>query len=181
MTKEEFLIRIKEDEKGNLVFKNYDNTDYSIGVIVGRLPVKNKNEVTTIITKIIQYEKEDSISKLDYFRNYLYSDAYMGTSDGKLSYFGIKQIKDTVNKIIPNLNNRYICDNASCSDGDRYSAAGTDCFNGHTNGDIELNRENLFPDFVIVSPKNFHQRVLQFSDALPSALSVYKLPCSEAA
>ena len=37
------------------------------------------------------------------------------------------------------------------------------------------------PDFVIVSPKNFHQRVLQFSDALPSALSVYKLPCSEAA
>lgn len=136
--------RIKEDEKGNLVFKNYDNTDYSIGVIVGRLPVKNKNEVTTIITKIIQYEKADSISKLDYFRNYLYSDAYMGTSDGKLSYFGIKQIKDTVNKIIPNLNNRYICDNASCSDGDRYSAAGTDCFNGHTNGDIELNRENLF-------------------------------------
>ena len=39
----------------------------------------------------------------------------------------------------------------------------------------------LSPDFVIVSPKNFHQRVLQFSDALPSALSVYKLPCSEAA
>ena len=39
----------------------------------------------------------------------------------------------------------------------------------------------LFPDFVIVSPQNFHQRVLQFSGALPSALSACKRPCSEVA
>ena len=37
------------------------------------------------------------------------------------------------------------------------------------------------PDFVIVSPKNLHQRVLLFSDALPSALFGCKPPCSEVA
>ena len=37
------------------------------------------------------------------------------------------------------------------------------------------------PDFVIVSPKNLRQRVLLFSDALPSALFGCKPPCSEVA
>ena len=37
------------------------------------------------------------------------------------------------------------------------------------------------PDFVIVSPKNLRQRVLLFSDVLPSALFGYKPPCSEVA
>ena len=41
--------------------------------------------------------------------------------------------------------------------------------------------EKLFPDFVIVSPKNLRQRVLLFSDVLPSALFGYKPPCSEVA
>ena len=36
-----------------------------------------------------------------------------------------------------------------------------------------------YPDFVIVSPKNLRQRVLLFSDVLPSAWFAYKLPCSE--
>ena len=39
----------------------------------------------------------------------------------------------------------------------------------------------FFPDFVIVSPKNLRQRVLLFSDVLPSALFGYKPPCSEVA
>ena len=39
----------------------------------------------------------------------------------------------------------------------------------------------LFPDFVIVSPKNLRQRVLLFSDVLPSALFGYKPPCSKVA
>ena len=39
----------------------------------------------------------------------------------------------------------------------------------------------LYPDFVIVSPKNLRQRVLLFSDVLPSALFGYKPPCSEVA
>ena len=38
-----------------------------------------------------------------------------------------------------------------------------------------------FPDFVIASPKNLHQRVSLFSDVLPSALFVCKPPCSEVA
>ena len=37
------------------------------------------------------------------------------------------------------------------------------------------------PDFVIVSPKNLRQRVLLFSDVLPSALFGYKPPCSKVA
>ena len=44
----------------------------------------------------------------------------------------------------------------------------------------EQNRIHLFfPDFVIVSPKNLHQRVWRFSDVLPSALFGCKPPCSE--
>ena len=39
----------------------------------------------------------------------------------------------------------------------------------------------LFPDFVIVSPKNLRQRVWRFSDALPSALFGYNPPCSKVA
>ena len=39
----------------------------------------------------------------------------------------------------------------------------------------------LFPDFVIVSPKSLRQRVLLFSDVLPSALFGCKSPCSEVA
>jgi hypothetical protein len=37
------------------------------------------------------------------------------------------------------------------------------------------------PDFVIASPKNLHQRVWRFSDALPSTLSECIHPCSEVA
>ena len=37
------------------------------------------------------------------------------------------------------------------------------------------------PDFVIVSPKSLRQRVLLFSDVLPSALFGCKSPCSEVA
>ena len=37
----------------------------------------------------------------------------------------------------------------------------------------------LPPDFVIASPKIFHQRVWRFSDVLPSALFGCKPPCSE--
>ena len=38
-----------------------------------------------------------------------------------------------------------------------------------------------YPDFVIVSPKSLRQRVLLFSDVLPSALFGCKSPCSEVA
>ena len=40
------------------------------------------------------------------------------------------------------------------------------------------NMTDYTPDFVIAYPKNFHRRVWRFSDALPSARSVYKCPCS---
>ena len=39
----------------------------------------------------------------------------------------------------------------------------------------------LFPDFVIAYPKILRQRVLLFSDVLPSALFGYKPPCSKVA
>ena len=44
-----------------------------------------------------------------------------------------------------------------------------------------LRLRHLFPDFVIVSPKSLRQRVLLFSDVLPSALFGCKSPCSEVA
>ena len=44
-----------------------------------------------------------------------------------------------------------------------------------------MDKPALFPDFVIVSPKNLRQRVLLFSDVLPSALFGYKPPCSKVA
>ena len=58
----------------------------------------------------------------------------------------------------------------------------------HKNTAFQLQNEyiiraerSLFPDFVIVSPKNLRQRVWRFSDALPSALFGYKPPCSKVA
>ena len=52
--------------------------------------------------------------------------------------------------------------------------------------EIEQYRKNekatgIPPDFVIVSPKILRQRVLLFSDVLPSALFGYKPPCSKVA
>ena len=41
--------------------------------------------------------------------------------------------------------------------------------------------KGVYPDFVLASPKKLRQRVLLFSDALPSALFGCKPPCSEAA
>ena len=52
---------------------------------------------------------------------------------------------------------------------------------------IEIGKKRIylchypFPDFVIASPKNLHQRVWRFSDALPSTLSECIPPCSEVA
>ena len=48
-------------------------------------------------------------------------------------------------------------------------------------GDAKVHDYFLFPDFVIVSPKSLRQRVLLFSDVLPSALFGCKSPCSEVA
>ena len=51
------------------------------------------------------------------------------------------------------------------------------------NAEVHMKRVNSFlpPDFVIVSPKILRQRVLLFSDVLPSALFGYKPPCSKVA
>ena len=45
----------------------------------------------------------------------------------------------------------------------------------------QLTNTLLIPDFVIVSPKNLRQRILLFSDVLPSAWFGCKPPCSEVA
>ncbi len=45
-------------------------------------------------------------------------------------------------------------------------------------GSLYMALWTVFPDFVIVSPKILRQRVLLFSDVLPSALFGYKPPCS---
>ena len=42
-----------------------------------------------------------------------------------------------------------------------------------------IQASGLSPDFVIAYPKILHQRVLLFSDVLPSALFGYRPPCSE--
>ena len=51
----------------------------------------------------------------------------------------------------------------------------------HDFGRIGKQQKDLIPDFVIASPKNLHQRVWRFSDALPSTLSECIHPCSEVA
>ena len=115
------------------------SADYNMGVVLGRLPVKDKKSVSVLTNKIISYEKALGIKELDYFKNNLYSDAYISEAGGRLSDFAISSIKDYVKSYALIQNNRYICDNANCTgDVNRYGT----CINP-PNGDIELNRENF--------------------------------------
>ena len=56
-----------------------------------------------------------------------------------------------------------------------------DAIKGKTLNSKSLSNLLIPPDFVIVSPKILRQRVLLFSDVLPSALFGYKPPCSKVA
>ena len=118
---------------------NLDSANYSLGVILGRVPVENETEASVWVNKVLAYEKAD-IGDLNYLKNNLYSDAYM-SGDNVLSDFAIKYIKDSVSKYVPNhINNRFICDDARCSGNPKYTVT---CPPGVENGDIELNRDNF--------------------------------------
>ena len=127
---------------------------------LGRVPVSSTQEVSTIMSKIIAYEKANNLGDLNYLKNNLYSNAYMAQyTTGQLYYYAQKNIKSYVENYVPNhIANKFICDNADCTDGtNRYktddsfysngifypSTWSSDCDNGSTNGDIELNRDNF--------------------------------------
>jgi hypothetical protein len=119
-----------------------DLADYSLGVILGRIPVENTAHVSIWVNKVISYEKAINISNPNYFKNNLYSDAYMNynNSTGKLGSFAMSSIKSYITNFVPNgINNKYICDNADCSGSSSTSKYGTYC----PNGDIELNHANF--------------------------------------
>ncbi|MCL1934718.1 MAG: C25 family cysteine peptidase [Candidatus Azobacteroides sp.] len=118
----------------------------SIINILGRIPVSNAQEGTVYTNKIIAYEKANGLGDLNYLKNNLYADAYIQVNDnGTLSDFAITNIKGYVKDYVPSwINNKYICDNANCSGSvTRYSTMSSDCTSGHSNGDIELNRDNF--------------------------------------
>lgn len=109
---------------GNSIFgESNDNINYSKGVIIGRIPVKNATKATSFINKIINYEKAN-MSNINYVKNNLYSDAYISISTNKLTDFALGSIKNYVSNYVPsNINNKYICDNANCrGDSIRYLA-----------------------------------------------------------
>jgi hypothetical protein len=121
------------------------NNTLSIINILGRIPVSNTQEVTVYTNKVIKYEKANGLGDLNYLKNHLYADAYMNDRYGYLSDFAVKRIKNSGNTYSSSwINHRFICDNADCSgDPAWYTPSGSDCGNGNTNGDIELNRNNF--------------------------------------
>ena len=128
--------------QGNVYYGNYS---LSIINLLGRIPVDNAQEVTTYTNKLIAYEMSN-LGDLSYLKNNLYADAYMEVDKNGLLYnFFHKSIKDYRLTYVPNhINNKYVCDNADCSGSTtRYGTSGSDCSNGNTNGDIELNLNNF--------------------------------------
>ncbi|GHU73631.1 hypothetical protein FACS189413_18200 [Bacteroidia bacterium] len=99
----------------------------NLKVILGRIPISNAQEVNSYIGKVITYEKAYNLENLNYFKNNLYSDAYMQGSGNQLYDFCLSSIKLYNNNYVPShIYRKYICDRASS--------------NG---GDIELNKNNF--------------------------------------
>ena len=125
---------------------SYVNNSYSVNKIydfvnfVGRLPIDNEKEAKVIINKIIKYEKAD-LSDLSYLRNNLYSVEYMDSYANTLNTFAISNVKSYVSNGVPQyINNKYICDNASCGGSNsRYTETPSQC----PAGNIELNHTNF--------------------------------------
>ena len=117
----------------------------SLGIVLGRLPAKNTTEVSTMVNKVIYYEKAINMPETSYLRNNLYSDAYMAPNNpGPLTplyIYNLEEIKEYVDSVPSNIQNKYICDNASCdvTKRVRYNTYDTIC----PGGDIELNKENF--------------------------------------
>lgn len=120
-----------------------DGTNYSTGNIIGRAPVENVSEANTFVNKVITYEKATNISDLNYFKNNLIADAYLGptyvTPSTPLSSSYHNSINSDCNSYIPStLNTKFMCDNASCNGSvSRYTLS--PCIGGN----IELNRDNF--------------------------------------
>ena len=112
---------------------------------LGRIPVSNTQELSTIMSKIIAYEKADNLGNLSYLKNNLYADAYLSISGGLLYDFYHSDIKSYAVNVPVHINNKYICDNANCTGSTgKYSLSGSQCYSGPFNqGDIELNRNNF--------------------------------------
>ena len=128
-------------DNSNHVFKGNDNQSYIN--FLGRIPVSNTQEISTIISKTIAYEKADGLGNLNYLKNNLYADAYISDRSGYLSDFAMDSIKNYVNSYASSFNNKFICDDAYCSGNSKYGSSGSDCNNGHKNGDIELCRDSF--------------------------------------
>ena len=125
-------------------FNGNNNSD--VFNVVGRVPFSSSNEVSTFITKLVNYEKAQNIDNLNYIKNNLYADAYLEyDSNGNLCNFFNSYLKSMVHNNVPTtINNVFMSDNADCSGtSTRYTSSGSDCSNGNHNGDIEFNRNNF--------------------------------------
>ncbi|MDR2056992.1 MAG: C25 family cysteine peptidase [Dysgonamonadaceae bacterium] len=132
------------ENRNNLFKETGDAVDYSLGVILGRASVENMEEATVFVNKIITYEKAANISDLNYFKNNLYSVAYMAysiymNSTRLWSYYFMQEIKNYTNTYVStNIRNKFITDNANCL-GDTIRYSERPC----PGGDIELNHDNF--------------------------------------
>ena len=137
---------------------NLDSANYSLGVILGRIPVENVKETAIWVNKVLTYERANAFGDLYYLRNNLYADAYISDKGGYLSDFAIKTIRDYTNSYVPSplIDNKFICDNALCEGNKNwYTPSGSNCnpltgqctvqYNGdiECNGDIEFNHDNF--------------------------------------
>jgi len=133
---------------GDNIFEEDHHENYSMGVILGRVPINNRTEAITFIKKVISYEKADNIPNVNYFKNNLYAVAYMGnegtTSSPLLDTFEQAGIKSICSAYVPTdtINNRFICDNALCT-GDSLKYLSQLPQNICPGGDIELNKTNF--------------------------------------
>jgi len=142
---------ISDDWKPNSNHVFFGSNSNSYVNFLGRVLVSNTQEVSTIISKIIAYEKADNLGNLNYLKNNLYADAYLeyqsdSNPNGALTDFHHSKIKNIyVSPYTSGIINKYICDNADCSGStSRYSLNNSECYNGSFNqGNIELNRANF--------------------------------------
>lgn len=134
-------------DNDNIFKESGEVTTWSMGVVLGRVPVANQIDASSYITKVISYEKAlyTNPADLNYLKNNLYADAYIGKADnGSYLYsFGESEIKNYCSTYVPStIINKYICDNAACTgDSIRYLSH----IYPHVcpGGDIELNRANF--------------------------------------
>lgn len=84
-----------------------DNVNFTLsGIFLGRIQADNVNEASTMINKIIKYEKADLSNNLSYLQNHLYADYF---SRASVQYYTTNTTNNIVKKfMIPYASGNYI-------------------------------------------------------------------------